>query len=209
MSDARQRASMRTAHALPRGGRGAAGGSSLLGAGGVTRLVLLACLAGLAGCGGAEPHADLREFMATVQARPAPPVEGLPSITQVAPFAYQANDMRSPFDPPVVLKRVERPEGGVQVQPDMNRVRQFLEQFPIASLSMVGTLAQGERMFALIRDANGNVHRVARGDYLGTDHGQVQRVAENAIELIEIVPDGAGGWVERARTVELGGTNRG
>jgi type IV pilus assembly protein PilP len=147
--------------------------------------------------------------MTTVQARPAPPVEGLPSITQVAPFAYQANDMRSPFDPPVVLKRVERPEGGVQVQPDMNRVRQFLEQFPIASLSMVGTLAQGERMFALIRDANGNVHRVARGDYLGTDHGQVQRVAENAIELIEIVPDGAGGWVERARTVELGGTNRG
>ncbi len=147
--------------------------------------------------------------MATVQARPAPPVERLPSITQVPPFAYQANDMRSPFDPPVVLKRVERPQGGVQVQPDMNRVRQFLEQFPVASLSMVGTLAQEERVYALIRDANGNVHRVARGDYLGTDHGQVQRVAENAIELIEIVPDGAGGWVERARTVELGGTNRG
>ncbi|MFM8354523.1 MAG: hypothetical protein ACKOBM_06425, partial [Gammaproteobacteria bacterium] len=80
---------MRTAHALPRGGRGAGGGLFLLGARGVTRLVLLSYVAGLAGCGGAEPHADLREFMATVQARPAPPVEGLPSITQVAPFAYQ------------------------------------------------------------------------------------------------------------------------
>ncbi|MCZ6854060.1 MAG: pilus assembly protein PilP, partial [Gammaproteobacteria bacterium] len=88
------------------------------------------------------------------------------------------------------------------------RVRQFLEQFTIGNLAMVGTLAQGTAMYALIKDREGGVHRVQRGDYMGTDHGQIQTIGEASIELIEIVPDGTGGWVERSRTVSLGG-NRG
>jgi len=39
---------------------------------------------------------------------------------------------------------------------------------------------------------------------MGTDHGEVHIIEEGSIELIEIVPDGTGGWVERARTVALG-----
>jgi type IV pilus assembly protein PilP len=74
---------------------------------------------------------------------------------------------------------------------------------------MVGTLAQGPRTYALVQDGDGGVHRVQRGDYMGTDHGRIQDIAETAIELIEIVPDGTGGWVERARTVSLGGGDRG
>ncbi len=58
-------------------------------------------------------------------------------------------------------------------------------------------------MFALVRDAQGGVHRVKPGDYMGTDHGQVQDVSDTGIDLKEIVPDGTGGWVERTRTVAL------
>jgi type IV pilus assembly protein PilP len=174
-----------------------------------TAAVIVAVSALLSGCGIGQEHADLREWVAEVQAQPAGKVEPLPSFEQVPPFAYQASDMRSPFDPPVVLKRVERAAGGVQVTPDPNRVKQYLEQFPIASLAMVGTLSQEQRLYALVRDAEGAVHRVQRGDFLGTDHGRVQKIGENELELIEIVPDGTGGWVERARTVTLGGTNRG
>jgi type IV pilus assembly protein PilP len=163
----------------------------------------------LAGCGGSQDHADLRAFMAEVRARPAGLVEPLPSFEQAPPFAYQASNMRSPFEPPLVLKRVERAAGGVQVTPDTNRVKQYLEQYPISALSMVGSLAQGPRMYALVRDGVGGVHRVQSGDYMGTDHGKVQRIDENELELIETVPDGTGGWVERARTVALGGGNRG
>jgi len=174
-----------------------------------TVAVLVAVSALLSGCGGAEDHGDLREFMAKVKARPAGRIEPLPSFEQAPPFAYQASDMRSPFDPPVALKRVERAADAVQVTPDTNRVKQFLEQYPIASLAMVGTLSQESRLYALIRDAEGGVHRVQSGDYMGTDHGRVQRIQESELELIEIVPDGTGGWVERARTVSLGGANRG
>jgi type IV pilus assembly protein PilP len=170
--------------------------------------VLVAVFATLTGCSVGQEHADLRSWVEEVQAKPAGKVEPLPSFEQVPPFAYQASDMRSPFDPPVLLKKVE-PASGVPVTPDQNRVRQYLEQFPIASLAMVGTLSQGPLLYGLVRDDQGAVHRVQNGDYMGTDHGRVQKIDDNELELIEIVSDGTGGWVERARTVSLGETNRG
>ena len=173
------------------------------------RVALLLSAALLYGCGGTGDYADLRAFMEDAKARPAGPVEPLPSFEQMPPFAYQASTMRGPFDPPVVVKKVERASGGAKVQPDLNRVKQFLEQFPIATLAMVGTLAQGDRLYALVRDGEGGVHRGQLGDYMGTDYGRIQKIAESELELIEIVPDGTGGWVERARTVALGETNRG
>jgi type IV pilus assembly protein PilP len=74
---------------------------------------------------------------------------------------------------------------------------------------MVGTLEQSGRTYGLIKDADGGVHRVQRGDYMGTDHGKIQSIDETEIELIEIVPDGTGSWVERARTVNLASADRG
>lgn len=172
-----------------------------------TAMVLLS--ATLFGCGGGDEYADLRSFMDDVAAKPKGTIEPLPTIQQVPPYSYQASNLRSPFEPPVVIKRVERDNGGVKVTPNFNRARQYLEQYPIGSLSMVGTLSQGPSVYALVRDGDGGVHRVQSGDYMGTDHGQIQSIADGAIELIEIVPDGNQGWVERARTVALGGENRG
>jgi type IV pilus assembly protein PilP len=163
----------------------------------------------VAGCSSDGEFRDLSAYMEEVQSRPPGRIEPLPPFEQVPPFAYQASNMRSPFEPPVQVKRVDRAQGGPQVRPDLNRARQFLEQYPVGSLRMVGTLAQGNRTYALIQDGDGGVHRVQRGDFMGTDHGRIQDIAETAIELIEIVPDGTGGWVERARTVSLGGGDRG
>ena len=156
----------------------------------------------LMGCGSSAEYSDIRQWMADVEARPKPRIEPLPTIETIPPFSYQAGTLRSPFEPPIVVKPVDR-ASGPKVSPDPKRVKQFLEQFPIGQLSMVGTLAQREAMFALVEDGEGGVHRVQSGDYMGTDHGRVTSVSEGEIELIEIVPDGTGGWVERARTVAL------
>ena len=156
----------------------------------------------LAGCSPDTNYSDLNAFMDEVDSRPRGRIEPLPPIETVPPFSYLASNKRSPFEPPVVLKRVER-QSGPKVEPDMNRVKQYLEQFTIGQLAMVGTLAQGPTMYALIQDAEGGVHRVQSGDFMGTDHGRIRGVGETSIELIEIVPDGIGGWVERERTVAL------
>ena len=142
--------------------------------------------------------------MDEVDARPRGRIEPLPPIETVPPFTYAVGNQRSPFEPPVVIKRVDR-HNGPRVTPDFNRVKQFLEQFPIAQLAMVGTLAQGSSQYALIQDGEGGVHRVEQGDYIGTDHGKIESVTETGIDLVEIVPDGAGAWVERARTVPMAG----
>jgi len=156
----------------------------------------------LSACSPDTDYSDLNAFMDEVDSRPRGRIEPLPPIETVPPFSYLASNKRSPFEPPVVLKRVER-QSGPKVEPDNNRVRHYLEQFTIGQLAMVGTLSQGATMYALIQDAEGGVHRVQSGDYMGTDHGKIRGVGETSIELIEIVPDGIGGWVERERTVAL------
>jgi type IV pilus assembly protein PilP len=172
--------------------------------------LLVASAALVSGCSFGGDHADLRTFMDEVRARPPGQIQPLPPLEQVPPFAYQAGNLRSPFEPPVVIRPVAGGENGVQVKPDLNRARQFLEEHPVATLKMVGTLAQNNRTFGLVQDANGGVHRVQHGDYMGTDHGKIHRIQDTAIELIEIVPDGTGtGWVQRARTVSLGDGNKG
>jgi len=177
---------------------------------GLLRYLLLVAAAGLlAGCGVGNDFSDLQSFMDEVDARPAPPIEPLPIFEQVEPYSYQVSNMRSPFEPPVTLKKVPDLPGGEQVKPNFNRAKEYLEQYTIASLTMVGTLAKDNDMYALIKDADGGVHRVQTGDYMGTDHGEIQTIGEASIELIEIVRDGGSGWVRRERTVSLGGENRG
>ena len=165
-------------------------------------LVLGFCVIALTACGGKSGFGDIEDFMDEVDSRPKGRIDPLPPIETVRPFAYKAGTLRSPFEPPVVFKKPAR-RSGPQVEPDMNRVKQFLEQFAIAQLAMVGTLAQSGTMFALIQDSNGGVHRVQTGDFMGSDHGKIDQVTDNEIDLIEIVPDGTGGWVERSRTVSL------
>lgn len=158
----------------------------------------------LAACSPSKDYGDIDNFMADVDARPKERIEPLPPIKTIPPYAYKASSLRSPFEPPVVVKPID-PKEGPRVVPDFNRVKQFLEQYSIGQLSMVGTLQQQNTMFALIQDGDGGVHRVQEGDYMGTDHGAIQAVTDGEIELVEIVPDGTGGWVERARTVNLAG----
>ncbi len=160
----------------------------------------------VAGCGGGD-MADLRNFKNELAQRPKAPVEPLPEFLPYEPFAYAAGGLRNPFEPPVRVQPVDPDRPRSDVRPDANRVKQYLEQFGIGQLRVVGSLSREATLYALVEDPNGGVHRVQPGDYMGIDHGRVTGVSEDRIDLIEIVPDGVGGWVERARTMSLGGGN--
>jgi type IV pilus assembly protein PilP len=83
--------------------------------------------------------------------------------------------------------------------PNLNRPRQYLERFPLDSLSMVGTIYSHGTWYALIKDPNGLIHRVTDGDYLGQDDGKIVSISTGGVELRELLPNGTGGWVsERA-----------
>ena len=157
----------------------------------------------LAGCGGGRDLADLEAFMQEAQALPEAHIEPLPPLDLSAPYAYRAGDQRSPFEPSAPIRDLAPRRGDAPAAPNLNRPKQRLESHPIDHLSMVGTLSRGTMRYALVRNQEGAVHRVGVGDYLGQDHGRIWNIDTGAIDLIEIVPNGTGGWMERGRTLPL------
>lgn len=167
-----------------------------------SRLALVLIFSALAGCGSSSDFSDLRSYMDEVRARPKGSIEPLPKFQPYESFTYRAASLRSPFQPPVKIDVVARQKGSQEIKPDESRVKQFLEGFNIETFEMVGTLRNDRELFALVNGAGG-VHRVKIGDYLGRNHGKILVIDESKIDVMEIVPDGEGGWLERPRSLSL------
>jgi len=165
------------------------------------RSVFLVSILLVSGCGGSD-FSDLQGYMDEVRARPKGEIEPLPKFQPYESFTYSAAALRSPFQPPIKLEMADRQKGSKDVKPDETRTKQFLEGFNIENFVMVGTLANDAGTFALVSGAGG-VHRVRVGDYLGRNHGRIIAVDESKVDVIEIVPDGEGGWLERPRSLSI------
>lgn len=163
-------------------------------------LVAAAAAVALAGCSGGND--DLRAYIDSVKSRPGGRIEPLPQIRPAPSFTYTAGDRRSPFMPDTPQQRVSSNPNAVP-GPDPNRPREFLERFSLDTLRMVGTLEQGGGRYGLVQDADGLVHRVTVGNYMGQNYGRILSITDNRIALVEIVPDGLGGYIERPAAVAL------
>lgn len=158
-------------------------------------LALLLVTLSLVACGGSR--GDLEKWVAEVKARPAPALEPLPTMQQFETFEYTAQNMRDPFD------QTFTGEGAGGPRPDPGRRKQTLEMFSLDSLKMVGSLGSGKNLVALVMAPDKVTYRVKPGDYMGQSDGRVTGVFEDRIELVELVPDGAGGWLERPAKMAL------
>lgn len=154
------------------------------------------CARGVTSKPGDAPN--LEQWAAEVRAKPAPPLEPLPVMQQFETFEYAAQSLREPFS------RAFTDDGnGSGPRPDAARRKQPLEAFPLDSLDMVGTLGRGAGLVALVLAPDKVTYRIRPGTYVGQSDGRVTAVYEDRIELVELVPDGAGGWLERPATVAL------
>jgi len=162
-------------------------------------LVLLAA-AGLSACSGDTD--ELRAYIDEVKARPGGRIPPLPDIVPAPSYTYAANERRSPFVPDTPTVAVNSNPDAVQ-GPDPNRPREFLEQFPLDTLRMVGTLQMAVGAFGLLQTSDGLVHRVSEGNHIGQNYGRITDISDAQIELVEIIPDGLGGYLERPAAVGL------
>lgn len=169
---------------------------------GIRAICLMSLALLVSGCGGGGDFSDLQSFMDQERARPKGAIEPLPKFQPYEAFTYSASAMRSPFQPPIKVDLASQKKGSKDIKPDETRVRQFLEGFNIETFEMVGTLANQGAAYALVKGAGG-VHRVKVGDYLGRNHGRIVLIDEAKVDVIEIVPDGEGGWLERPRSISL------
>lgn len=169
----------------------------------------------LTACSQSSGFSDIDQFMAETRAKPRGFVEPLPEFKSYEAFTYSAADRRAPFEPPVDVQLTmmdEQPNS--DIEPNLDRPKEVLENFGLKELTMVGTLNsetndESGNLFALIRDNTGGIHRVRTGNYMGQSYGRIIGVNETRIELIEIVPNGRGGWVERPRSLTLDGEAEG
>ena len=154
------------------------------------------CARGVTSTPGDAPN--LQRWVAEVKKRPAPALEPLPVMKQFETFEYAAQSLRDPFS-----NAFTDDSGGAGPRPDPNRRKQPLENFPLDSLDMVGTIGAGKTLVALVLAPDKVTYRVSPGMYLGQSDGRVTSVTEDRIELVELVPDGAGGWLERPAAISL------
>jgi type IV pilus assembly protein PilP len=141
---------------------------------------------------------DLEAWVAEVKARPAPPLDPLPVMKQFETFEYAAQNLRDPFSEPNADQ-----DGENGLRPDPNRRKEVLEAFPLDSLDMVGTIGSGATVIGLVMGPDRVTYRVRPGNYMGLSDGRITAVFEDRIEMVELVPDGAGGWLERQAKIAL------
>jgi type IV pilus assembly protein PilP len=166
-----------------------------------TRWVAVAAAAvGLSACGGAND--DLRAYIDEVKARPGGRIEPLPQVQPAPTFVYEPGARRSPFAADLPQRRVSNDPNAVD-GPDRNRPPEELEKFPLDTLRMVGTLANGNTSFGLVQTTDGLVWRVTVGNHMGQNYGRIVAISDSEIQLVEVISDGLGGYLERPAAIAL------
>ncbi|MBT8098262.1 MAG: pilus assembly protein PilP [Gammaproteobacteria bacterium] len=154
----------------------------------------------LSACG--SDNDDLDQYINEVKARPGGRIEPLPEITPYEVFTYvaDAEGVRSPFVPDTPQAAAAGVGG---TRPDPDRSPEFLEGFPLDTLRMVGTLDIGGTTYGLVQTADGLIHRVVPGNYMGQNDGRIESITESEIDMVEIISDGIGGYIERDAAISL------
>lgn len=163
-------------------------------------------LIALAGCGGGD-HEDLRRWAEENSRNLQANIQKLPEVKPYEAVAYDVEGLLDPFK----AAKIE-PEGkalgggkGGAFQPDFE-ARELrnapLEKYPLESMKMIGYMNVGRRPLAVIQ-VEDKVRQVRVGDYLGQDFGLVKRIAENEVELRELVQGSSGEWGERKVSLYL------
>ena len=154
----------------------------------------------LTGCGG-EEFQDLRDFVKNAGADMRGKIPPPPEVKPYEPFAYNNEaSLPDPFKP----RKPKLSPGRLGTnQPDLNRPKEALEEFPLEGIKMVGYLYQNKVGHAVIRAPDGKLHRVKAGNYIGLNFGLILEVTDTETKIKEMVQDSAGDWSERTSSLQL------
>jgi type IV pilus assembly protein PilP len=164
----------------------------------ILRLPAILMMLVLAACGGGM--GDLEQYIASVKERPGGRIEPLPQIKPYETFNYSVQSQRSPF---VQDRSGDMAPSSAGPTPIKNRNKEYLEQFPLDTLNMVGTLEREGRTYGLVQTNDGLVHRVLPGNYLGQNDGRIVTVTEGRIEVEELVSNGIGNFFKRSAGIGI------
>lgn len=166
---------------------------------GLASLVLLSC---------EKDMSDLVQQINTIKAQPAGRITDIPEFILYQNYEYTAQNLRDPFviastnileDTREIIAKITN-----GIKPDIDRVKEALESFPIDTLRFKGTLTTSEGIkWALIFAPDNTIYRVIEGYHIGQNHGRIFSIQDDRINLTEIVSDGLGNYTERDAALAL------
>lgn len=172
----------------------------------IYHLFILITLFMLSAC--EKDMSDLTAEINRIKTLPAGRIDEIPEFVPYQNFEYEAQNLRDPFiisDAPAreeILESISNVTSGPK--PDIDRIKEPLEEFPLDTLRFKGSVTTADGVkWALIFAPDNTIHRVIEGYYLGQNHGRIHTVRDDKVELIEIVPDGLGNFIERNAALAL------
>lgn len=153
---------------------------------------------------GCESRIDaVNQEMANIRSQAPLPIEPAPVFNPVPTFNYAAHQLRSPVLPNSLANEL-KVMSGKRVYPNLARPPQPLESYALESLNFKGSMkSKSGQILALIQTPDGEIERVQRGSYMGVNQGRIVNITPTRIDLLEIVPDGRDGYIERPRSLVL------
>ena len=150
----------------------------------------------LVGC--APAHQDLRNWMAQQRQNARPQVTPIKEPTPFVPAVYDDGGLAEAF----ALQRLtsvlrgddaEADTSGdtslALINPELNRRKEPLEDFPLDAMSMVGLLENTTKKVALVR-VNGLLYQVVEGSQNEVvAQGEIQRAVEGRLVVLVIAED--------------------
>lgn len=159
----------------------------------------------LVACSDKSGTSDLQEYVSKTLNSQRGKIQPLPEFQPYSAYVYSASALRSPFESPVVFEELAAQVDNTVDAPDHSRRKEALERYSLGELSLVGTLAKSDsgRLKALVKTISGSVHTVEEGNYMGKNHGKIINISEYKVDLVEVVPNGSGGWISRPHSMGL------
>jgi len=166
------------------------------------RVLLILLSVSLSGCVDTNMD-DLYRFTANAYKGRKPQIEPIPIIKPHTTFLYADTGLEDPFSIKNIANKKPRKRRKTKNILDPERRREVLEQYPLDSLRMVGTLVQKNTIWAVIRAPDGTVHRAVKGNYLGKHSGKITKIQEDKVAVVEKIQDSNDNWITRKAQLSL------
>lgn len=106
-------------------------------------------------------------------------------------FKYNPSHKRDPFKTPLDAELDAKGQGTLEetdARAMVQREKEPLEAFPIDSLKLVAILTYNAKPMAMVQDPTGKGYTVWTGNFMGDKNGQILRIDNNELELLEDAP---------------------
>ncbi len=147
---------------------------------------------------------DIRLFIDNTKKNTISSIEPMAKVPEFKHIEYMVNSKSNPFVLPTPkFSKTNTQQNKNCVNPDEGREKEVLEKYALDTLHMRGTLGILDVSWALIETPDNTVHRIKKGNFIGLNHGQITKVNDKSINILELVPDATGCWVQRESTVDI------